>query len=465
MRIFKKLLIIIIVLAIAALIIGSIARKKSKISKNITTVRVESPQIGSLKEIVSAPGEIEPKTKVSISAKIASRIVELPFDEGQLVKKATDNEDASVLIRLDSKDLESSLRSAKAQRASQAAQIDVEKARIEAQKASLMGLQSTLKRAGNDVLRSKKLLESKDVSKVSFDQVQCVYEEFEAQYANAVHSLKASELGLVVLSHNLEVADARIEQALENLSYTVISSPIDGIVTRLNAEVGELVMTGTMNNAGTVIMEVADLSQMLLVAQVDEAEIGKLKLGQTAKVKVQAFSDEEFDGVVDTIALTHDRGPNGSKYFKTEIMLKKGTRQLFSGLTADVEVETQVHQQILKVPSQAVVSREVDTLPIEIRDNSDQIDMNKTFISVVYRIIDGKAVVTPVKTGPSDMTHIIVESGITEDDKIVIGPYKVLDTIKHDQIIKDEQEVKEEAEKAKAEKEKKSSEPEKAEKS
>ncbi len=465
MRIVKKLLIIIIVLAVAALIVGSIAKKKSKSHKNITTVRIEQPRIGSLKEIVSAPGEIEPKTKVSISAKMASRIVELPFDEGQRVTKGNENEPASVLVRLDAKDMESNLRSAKAQRASQAAQLDVEKARIDAQKANIKGLDATLKQARKDAQRQKQLLESSDVSQSAFDQAQCRCEELESQYANAQYSLKAAELSLIVLDHNLEVADARIDQAIETLSYTVITSPIDGIVTRVNAEVGELVMTGTMNNPGTVIMEVADLSKMLLVAQVDEADIGNLRIGQKAKIKVQAFQDEEFEGVVDTIALTYDRGLNGSKYFKTEIMLDKGTRQLYSGLTADVDIVTKIHDNVLKVPSQAVVPREVDSLPLEIRENCDHIDMNKTILSAVYRIIDGKAVVTPVKTGQSDITHIMIEAGITEDDKIVVGPYKVLDTIKHDQVIQDEQEVKAKEEAAKAEKDKISAELEKAEKS
>ena len=410
--------------------------------KNDTAVRIESPVRGNLTEIVSAPGEIEAKTKVEISAKTSARVIELPYKEGERVTCGGDGKEASVLVRLDAKDMESNLRSAKAQRMSQSAQIEVEKARLEGQKANLKGLGATLAQAKRNVVRQKQLLDSSDVSQAAFDQTQCTCDELEAQYANAKYSLQASELNLVVLEHNLEVADARIEQAEEALSYTVIRSPIDGVVTRINAEVGEMVMTGTMNNPGTIIIQVADLSQMLLVAQIDEADIGQIKVGQKAKIRVQAFVGEEFEGVVDTIALTHDRGPSGSKYFETEILMASNDKQLFSGLTADVDIETKVHENVLKVPSQAVVGREIDMLPMEVRENSKELDMKKTFAAVVYKMVDGKAVATPVKTGNSDMTDIIIESGITENDMIVVGPYKVLESIKHNDVIHDEKDDK-----------------------
>ena len=252
---------------------------------------------------------------------------------------------------------------------------------------------------------------------------------------------------MVVLQHNLKAADARITQAQEALSYTTITSPINGVVTRLNAEVGELVITGTMNNPGTVIIEVADLSQMLVVGQVDEADVAKLKVGQKAAVHVDAFPDNEFKGVVDTIALAHTMSRTLTKYFRTEILLEAVEQKLHSGLTAHVDIETRKHTDVLKVPTQAVLGREVDTLPLEIREKSPHVDKAKTYATVVYRHIDGKAVVTPIKIGQSDLTHTIILSGITEEDNIVVGPYKVLENIRHNQKLRDEREV--EAEKKK----------------
>jgi len=245
-----------------------------------------------------------------------------------------------------------------------------------------------------------------------------------------------------VLQHNLEVADAAIDQAREALSHTVITSPINGVITRLDAEVGEMVIMGTMNNPGTVIMEVADLSTMLLVAQVDEADVGKLAVGQKATVYVQAFPDEEFEGTVDSIALKHRMSATATKYFRTEILLKGDVRKLYSGLTAHVDIETIKHDDVLNVPSQAVLGLPMDDLPLEIRDKSPEVDKNKTFVTVVYRLVDGKAVVTPVKIAESNLTHTIIESGISEEEKIVVGPYKVLESIKNGQLIQDEREAK-----------------------
>jgi HlyD family secretion protein len=442
----SRIIIITVVAAVFAFsIFGMMVAGKIKASGNAAVVRVEHPQRGELLEFVSAPGEIEPKTNVEISAKISARITDLPYDEGARVTHGDPNANppvpASVLVRLDAKDLESQLLSAQAARSAQAAQIEVEKARLAGQKASLVGLEASLKQAERDLERQKGLLDTKDISQAAFDQAKLALDDLKAQYESAIHTLQAADLNLVVLKHNLEAADARISQAEEALSYTTITSPIDGVVTRLNAEVGELVMTGTMNNPGTVIIEVADLSKMLVVAQVDEADVGKLKVGQKATVHVDAFPDQEFTGVVDSIALAHSMSRTMTKYFRTEILLDTADQKLYSGLTAHVDIETRKHTDVLKVPTQAVLGRETDSLPLKIRENSPHVDTAKAYATVVYRYVDGKAVVTPVKIGQSDLTHTIILSGITEEDKIVVGPYKQLENIKHDQKIRDEREL------------------------
>lgn len=424
---------------------GGLMWWKITASRKVVVVRVQKAQRGELIEFVSAPGEIEPKKKVEISAKVSARIVELPYEEGDRVTCGDPNTNPpvppSVLVRLDAKDLESQLLQAEASREAQAAQIEVEKARIAGQQANLVGLAAQLAQAERDLQRQKGLLQSQDISQATFDQTKLKVDELAAQYDAAKHTLQSAELNLQVLQHNLEAADARIAQAREALSYTTITSPIDGVVTRLNAEVGELVITGTMNNPGTVIMEVGDLSAMLVVAQVDEADVGKLKVGQKAIVHVDAYPDNEFKGVVDSIALSSTMSFTMTKYFRTEILLEDTEKKLHSGLTAHVDIETRKHTDVLKVPTQAVLGREIDNLPLEIRENCPEVDTAKTYATVVYRYVDGKAVVTPVKIGQSDLTHTIIKSGITEEDKIVVGPYKVLEALKHGQRIKDEREV------------------------
>lgn len=442
----SRKVIIVVVLIIAVLGVAQIVIKaKTAAGNNGQTVRIEKPQRGELIEFVSAPGEIEPKTKVELSAKVTSRITELPYEEGDKVTKGDPSANppvpASVLVRLDSKDLESQLRSVKASRDGQAAQLEVEKARIEGQRANLIGLEASFKQAQRDLERQKDLLSSQDISQTIYEQAKLKADELKSQYESSQHSLKAAGLGLVVLEHNLEASEARVAEAEEALTYTTITSPIDGVVTRVNAEVGEMVVFGTMNNPGTVIIEVADLSKMLVVAQVDEADVAKVQAGQNAKVQVDAFPDCEFVGVISSVALSHTSSSSGTKYFRTEILLNASNEKLYSGLTAHVDIETVRHTDVLKVPSQAVMGRNIDELPLEIRDNNPYIDKEKTFAAVVFRFADGKAMVTPVKMGTSDLTHTIIEAGITEDDKIVVGPYKVLDVLKHDQKIKDEKEA------------------------
>ena len=447
--------IIVIILIIVALGAVQFAIKAKSAAGNMgQVVRVEKPQRGELIEFVSAPGEVEPKTKVEISAKVSAKIIELPFDEGEFVTKGNPNANppvpASVLVRLDDKDLQRQLESLQASSNGQAAQLEVDKARIESQRASLMGLEASLNQAKRDLERQKELLTSEDISQTIYEQAELKVAELQSQYDSSKHSLEAAELGLVVMQHNLEAADARVAEAKEALTYTTITSPIDGVVIIVNAEVGEMAIYGTMNNPGTVIIEVADLDKMLVVAQVDEADVAKIQAGQKAIVQVDAFPDCEFTGMVSSVALSYNTSSSGTKYFRTEILLDAVEEKLYSGLSAHVDIETVKHEDVLKVPSQAVLGRNIDDLPLEIREKNPYIDKDKTFATVVYRYIDGKAVATPVKMGTSDLTHTIIEEGITENDKIVVGPYKVLDTLRHDQKIQDEREV--EAKKKQAQK-------------
>ena len=410
-------------------------------------VRVEEVKRGELTEEIGALCEIEPKEIVQLSARVSARIVEMPYDEGDIVTCGDPNANppipASLLIKLDAKDLESQLRLAQAGRNAQEAQIEVEKEKIEASKATVVGLEASLEQAENDLKRKQGLYETHDISKADFDQVKYKVDSLRAQNESTKHNLEAAQRNLVVMRHNLDAADARIAEAKEMLSYTTITSPINGVVTRVNAKVGEMVMTGTMNNPGTVIMEVSDLSRMLAVAEIDEADVGNLQVGQEAAATMLAFGNIVFKGKVDEIALKHRISNTGTRYYRTEILLDNdpNVSKLYTGLTGHVDIKTRKHADILKVPSQAVLARQVDELPLEIRDKNSEVDKNKTFVTVVYRFVDGKATVTPVKMGKSDLMYTIIESGLKEGDKVIVGPYKAIEKIKHDQKVQDEREV------------------------
>ena len=438
----KKTRIIIVTAIITTILLISVyllIEYSCKKTEKPQKVKSSKPVIGTFTEVVSATGIVNPKKKVSISAKVSARIVEIPYEEGDKVTSGNSLAEPpispSILLRLDDKDLQSQLRLVEASKKAQEAQIKVEKALIESQKAKLKGMLASLEQAKNDKKRHQKLYLQNETSPSDYDKLCCKYEELLAQYEAAKYNLKASQLNLDVLKYNLDAACARIEEAKEKLTYTTITSPINGIITNIKAEVGELVVYGTMNNAGTVIMEVADLSKMIVEAQVDERNITKIKIGQNVSVNIHAFPNKKFKGKVSFIGLTHNYNRMGTKYYKTEILLQTDGERLYGGLTADVEIETYKYNNVLLMPSHAVLGRRVDSLPLKIQEKSKEINKKKAYATVVYRLIKNKAIVTPVKVGPNNMSYTIIKAGLKKEDEVVVGPYKILEKIKHNQSI------------------------------
>jgi HlyD family secretion protein len=194
-------------------------------------------------------------------------------------------------------------------------------------------------------------------------------------------------------------------------------------------------------------MEIADLSNMLLRAAVDEANIAPVRVGQEATVYVNAYPDREYRGTVRQIGLKRQVGSDGTGTFEVEIALELGEGEtLYSGLTASTDIAVERFFDAVRVPSQAVLDRRVDDLPTEIRTGNAMVDLNKTFARVVYRVVDGKTVVTPVQAGASDLTSTQIIEGLAVGDEIVTGPFRVLVNLKHDQAVRDEKKVKAEEE-------------------
>ncbi len=388
-----------------------------------TEVRAEPANHGQLVETVAAPGEIEPLTMVEISAEVSSRIEQLPFREGDEVHRG------DITVKLDDRNLKASLTSAKAQR-------EAERFRLQSEQASRVGVLKHLEFARRHLERQTELYETGDVSRSTLDDAQDRVADLEASVESITHALS-------VIESSLAVADANIDRAEDALTKTVIRSPIDGILTQLNAEIGEVVLLGTMNNPGTVIMTIADLSRMILNARVAETDVAKIAQGQNAKIHINAYRDRVYSGVVRTIALQRTTELDGTGYFETEIELDLQGERIYSGLVANVDIEIATHAGLV-VESQAIVERVVEDLPTEIRKNP-LVDRRKRITTVVYRIVDGKAVCTPVTRGASDLTHSLVLKGIDEGDEIIIGPYKVLESIEHDELVRLEDEADEAA--------------------
>lgn len=367
-------------------------------------VRMESVELGDLIRTVSAPGIVEASRRVSISARISAQIEALPFQEGDSVR-ATD-----LVVKLDDRDLRAQLSSAEAA-------LRAEEARLEGARASYINAMAEWE-------RQSALFKSNDVPKSALDMA-------EAELRRTEASVSASQA-------SIEMAKASIARVREDLRYAEILSPINGTVTRLNAEVGEIVITGTMNNPGTVILEIADLSEMIVRAEVDETDIAHVRTGQKARVYLNAYPDDEFTGTVRKIALERRRagGRSGisvgtsNDVFEVEILLDLQGRTIYSGLTASVDIEIETLREVMIVPSQAVLDVRIDELPDDVRANP-HISRDRTFARVVYTMKDGSAVATPVTVGPSDLRTTALLGGVEPGQKVIVGPYKSLLTMSH----------------------------------
>lgn len=379
-------------------------RKQFSGESKATPVRLEAVVRGDLVKTVSAPGLIEPRTKVEISAQVSARIIALPFREGQEVRKG------DVVIRLDAEDL--------------AARVDSAKARLNSTQAALEGAKATYENATSELARRKELFDTKDISKAELDQAEEAY--------------RAAESRLRQAEFSIDIARADLSAAEKDLSYAVIAAPFDGVITRLDAEVGELVVVGTLNNPGSVIMEIADLTDMLMKARVDEANVAPVAPGQSAKVFINAYPDRTFTATVERVKLFRQLDSDGTKYFETELKLDipEGLH-LRSGLTANADIGVETLREVMLVPSQSVVDRNIDDLPKEALD-SPHLDKLKKFARVAYIFSDGKVVARPVSIGPSDLTRTVVLGGVEEGDRVVAGPYKALVTLKDGQSVEEE---------------------------
>jgi HlyD family secretion protein len=450
--VLKKLAIVAVVLVLLLALLGGVgfalAQGGNSVGPAGVSVRTEAAFRGQLVERVTAPGRLEAEDNVQISARVSARILELPFDEGDPVKAG------DVLVRLDASDLEANLRAAEARLAAQEVDIEVARSRLEAAKSRLRADEASLAEAERDFERKRNLLETRDISAADFESAEARFTRLRAELDAATTQLAADTSNLRALEFRLDVGRAEIDQAQDTLDDTVITSPIDGVVTRLNAEVGELVITGTMNNAGTVIMEVADLDEMLVRAEVYESDIAQVAEGQAAEVRIDAYRDEVFDGTVKNVALartTERTGITGNSSnantYGVDILLDTAGRRLLSDLTADVEVRTITHDNALLVPTQAIRGHATDELPEDVRQ-SEAVDGTKSVVPVVYVRDAGKAKVRPVRIGPSDLNNTIIELGLTDGEEVIIGPFSIFDQLKNDLDIQtgDDEQIKDETE-------------------
>lgn len=411
-------LVVVLVLGLVGLFAGKDIWKWVTVrGDEATVVRMEPVATGVLVETVSAPGIVEPKRKVDVSAEVSARIVELPKREGERVRAG------DLIMRLDDRDLKAALQSAEARR-------DGERYRLEAERSRIVGTQNTLENARATAQRQESLFRAGDISRQAYEDSTTRARDLDSQF-------QAQKNTIVQLEKSLAAAEAQIEQQREALRKTVVVAAIDGIITVLNAEVGELVVVGTMNNPGTKVLTIADLSQMKLTAKVSESDIPRVAKSQPAEIRINGYKNRVFAGTVEEVALSRTTDKDGTGYFKASVLLTLAGEQIFSGLGGNVDVSIARHSG-LNVPSQAIVERKIEDLP-EALKSSPLIRAGGKTTSIVYRVVDGKAVATPVTTGASNLTSTVIADGVKEGEVVVTGPYKSLERLKDGDAVKKEE--------------------------
>jgi HlyD family secretion protein len=390
--------------------IGILKSKHSKVTP-VQFARVREEEITAR---VRAPGKIEPKTQVKVSADVMGKIVALPVKEGDHVRRG------QLMLQLDDTQYRAALGQARAALASA-------KARVKEAEAGFRVVDSNYG-------RQKSLYDQKLLSAAEWDQATNTHESAAATLATSREEVARTQ--------------AMVDAATDNVRKCHFVAPLDGVVSALNVEAGEIVITGTMNNPGTEILTVSDLSGMLVRADVDETDVVDLRLGQKAKISVDAMPDTTFTGSVVEIGNTAKRSitstVEGQTNFEVKVVFDTEVPEVRPGMTADIDVATSTHDKTLGVPIQAVVVRTERELKApgpkqkQKRPKSgdafaaldDTVGRKEKEITGLFRVTNGIAQFVPVRTGIASETDIEVFGDVHAGDLVVAGPYKALRELK-----------------------------------
>ena len=410
-----------LLIVVAALIIIIIIAKKTG-SNRPTIVVTEKVQRRTIYEIVTANGKIEPEKEIKISADVSGEIVDLYVKEGETVKQGQILLKIKPDIYLSGRDREyAALNTVKANYGNALARLDQIKAQFTQAELSYQ--------------RNKKLWEQNTISKADWDASVAGYDIAKANVEASNQDVKSAEF-------NVKSAEASLKEANERLIKTNVFSPIDGIVTKLIVEKGERV-AGTDLMAGTEMIRVADLNKMEVKVDVNENDIVRVHLGDTALVEVDAYLDQKFKGIVTEIANSANTSSQISAdqvtSFEVKIkLLKNSYAELVKperpfpfrpGMTASVDIQTQKRINVLSVPIEAVTTRSDSELNnSKISKRFIQVEKNpeheiKKQKEVVFVKEKSYAKVRLIKTGIQDNNYYEIINGLNENDEVIVAPY------------------------------------------
>lgn len=403
----NKRLLIVIGSVVLVVILLAIAKSRGKGEVEVETAR---PTYRTIVETVAANGKIQPETEVKISADVSGEITNLYVEEGDTV------ESGQLLLTID-EDL-------------YVTAVDRAKANLNSARSSLNSNQALVSQAESRFLearllyeRNKSLLEDGVISQAEFDNISTTYHVAKSEVGAAKERVLAAKYGV-------QNAQASLKEALKNLSRTKIYSPSDGVISQLNSEQGERVV-GTAQMQGTEILVISNFSNMEVQVDVNENDILEVSRGDTVVVEVDAYDNRQFKGIVTEIAksaiggLGQQMSSDQITNFEVKIRILKMSYEdllevseapFLRGMSASVEIQTDVQKDVLSLPIEAVTTR----------PRYDSLSKREELDEIVFVIKDKQAVKTVVKTGIQDNRYIRVTEGLNDSVTVVKGPYDVL---------------------------------------
>ena len=431
----KKLIWIIVALVVVIGVLIGLKKAGYLGKEEGTKVSTEKAVMRNIIETVNASGKVYPEVEVKVSPDISGEVTELYVNEGDTIKKG------QILARIYA-DIYST------QRDQVAAGVNQAKAQLSNSSANLVGLKAVLDNAKSVYDRQKKLVDDKVISRSEFEQAQQTYRTAEAQYNAAKEGLKSGEA-------NIQGAQAQLNKANKDLSRTVITAPMDGLVSLMSVKRGERV-AGNSFSIGTEMMRISDMRSIEVRVDVGENDIPKVKIGDTAIVEVDAYNNRKFKGVVYKIAnpatsLTAS-GANDVTNYKVHIRLLPTSYQdlitptksfpFRPGMSASADIQTKTKYNVLSVALNAVTTREKNND----KAAADKKDEKKTdapavksttsddgIEEVVFVLQKDKTVKkVNVKTAVQDLNNIEIVFGLKEGDEVITGPYTIVSKILKD---------------------------------
>jgi HlyD family secretion protein len=428
-----------ILLGLLVVLIGgyAIAKKQGLIGKP-TGTEVTAAKAGptTIVEKVSASGKVQPETEVKISPDVSGEITELYVHEGDSVKKG------QLLLRIRPDNYEAMVSQQTAVVGTQRANVSQAQAQLEQQTANARQTELTYRRQAS-------LFKQKVISQADYEAAQAAYNASQEQ-------LRAIRAQITAAQSSVRSAQAGLTEAQKNLNKTTIYAPVSGTISKLNVKKGERVL-GTVQMAGTEIMRIANLNNMEVRVSVNENDIIRVQLGDSADVEVDSYTtqNEKFKGIVTAIANTAKDALTAEAVTEFEVrvrLLPDSYRHLVKtgptgrttvpfrpGMTASVDIIAERKAGVLSVPLAAVTTRS-DSAKVKEQSSGIRVGPNRGTATkaeattapkpkieeVVFVIKDGKAVMTPVKTGISDFQNIEIISGLAAGTEVASGPFRAV---------------------------------------